>query len=95
MSLTPDEVKHIAKLARIGISEEEVAHFQEQLSNILTYFKIMDQANIDGVPATMHTLASHNVLREDDPAPSMEVDEALANAPKRDRDQFRVRAVLE
>lgn len=95
MSLSRDEVLHIAKLARIGLSEEDIAHFQQQLSKILDYFQILSQVDVEGVPPTSYTLPLHNILRGDEPEPSLDTDDVLANASQHDGELFRVRAVLE
>ncbi len=95
MSLTPEQVRHIARLARLGIEDGEVERFAGQLSEILDYFERLRQVDTEGVPPTAHTLPLHNVFRDDDPAPSMEPDQTLANAPQREGDLFKVRAVLD
>ncbi len=95
MSLTPEQVRHIARLARLGIVDEEVDRFAGQLSEILDYFERLRQVDTEGVSPTAHTLPLHNVFRSDDPEPSLEPDQTLANAPRREGDLFRVRAVLD
>ncbi len=95
MALTPEEVRHIARLARIGLGDDEVERFQGQLSEILDYFRRLQEVDTEGVPPTAHTLAMHNVMRDDEPRPSIDKEDALANAPQREGDFFRVRAVLE
>jgi aspartyl-tRNA(Asn)/glutamyl-tRNA(Gln) amidotransferase subunit C len=95
LSLTPEQVRHIARLARLGIEEGEVDRFAGQLSEILDYFERLRQVDTEGVPSTAHTLPLHNVFREDEPAPSLEVAETLANAPQREGDLLKVRAVLD
>ena len=95
MSLTPEEVRHIARLARVGLSDDEVARLQGQLSQILDYFQRLQQVDTGDLPPTAHTLALHNVMRDDEPKPSFDKEEVLANAPQREKDLFRVRAVLE
>ena len=95
MPLTPDEVKRIARLARVGLSDDEVAHFQVQLSEILDYFQRLREVNTEKLPPTARTLAMHNVMRDDEPRPSFGKEEVLANAPQREDDLFRVRAILE
>ncbi len=95
MSLTSEEVKHIARLARVGLSDDEVARLQGQLSQILDYFQRLQQVDTGDLPPTAHTLALHNVMRDDEPKPSFDKEEVLANAPQREEDLFRVRAVLE
>ena len=95
MPLTPEEVRHNARLARVGLSDDEVSRFQSQLSQILDYFERLQEVDTENVPPTAHTLAMHNVMRDDEPHPSIDKEEVLANAPQREDDMFRVRAVLE
>ena len=95
MPLTPEEVRHNARLARVGLSDDEVLRFQSQLSQILEYFERLQEVDTENVPPTAHTLAMHNVMRDDEPHPSIDKEEVLANAPQREDDLFRVRAVLE
>ena len=95
MSLTPDEVRHIALLARVGGSDEDVERFSGQLSSILDYFEELKQVDTDGVPPTAYALDLHNVLRADETAPCTSHADILANAPAQENGYFRVRAVLE
>ncbi len=95
MPLTREQVQHIARLARVGLSEDDIARFQEQLSEILDYFERLRQLDTEGVPPTTHTLPLHTVMRPDEPRPPLLSDEVLANAPRREGDLFRVSAVLE
>ncbi len=95
MKLSREEVLHIARLARLGLSKAEVDRLGEQLSNILENFKILQQVDTSGVEPTAHSIALQNVMREDEVAPSLPPDEVLANAPQKEADFFRVRAVLE
>ncbi len=95
MKLSREEVKHIARLARLGLSEDEVEKFREQLSNILENFEILKKADTTDVPPTSHPIALVNVFRDDEVSPSFPPDEILANAPQQEDGCFRVRAVLE
>lgn len=95
MSLTTEQVRHIAHLARLGIEDGEVDRFAGQLSEILDYFERLRQVDTEGVPPTAHTLPLHNVFRDDLPEPSLPPEQTLANAPQREDDYFRVRVVLE
>ena len=95
MSLTSEEVLHIALLARIGMTEQDVVKFQEHLSEILDHFQALQQLDTDGVPPTSHPLPLESVMRSDETAPSLSQEEVLANAPLADEDAFRVRAILE
>ena len=96
LSLSREQVQHIARLARVGLSDEDVDHFSEQLSEILDYFERLRQVDTEDVPPTAHTLPLHNVLREsDEPAPPLDRESVLANAPVREGDHFRVKVILE
>ncbi len=95
MKLSREEVLHIARLARLGLSEGEVSRFQEQLSNILENFELLKQVNTANVPPTAQSITLQNVVRDDEVSQSLSKDQILANAPRRDGDFFRVRAVLE
>ena len=95
MPLTREEVLHIAQLARVGLTEEDVATFQEQLSEILDHFETLKALDTEGVEPTSHPLSLESVMRPDEVRPSLPRDEVLANAPLADADAFRVRAVLE
>jgi aspartyl-tRNA(Asn)/glutamyl-tRNA(Gln) amidotransferase subunit C len=95
LGLSRAEVEHLAKLARLGLSEEDKVKFEEQLSVILDHFDVLNQIDTQSVPPTAHTLPLENVFSPDEPRPSLSPEEVLANAPGRDDDFFRVRAVLE
>ena len=95
MKLSHEEVLHIARLARLGLTEAEVDKFREQLSNILENFEVLQQVDTSGVPPTAQSIALQNVLRDDAVIPSLSPNEILANAPRKEGDCFRVRAVLE
>ena len=95
MSLSKDQVRHIAQLARIGSTDEDVARFQEQLSEILDHFEALRQLDTEGVEPTSHPLPLENVMRSDEAQPSLPAEEVLANAPLAEDGAFRVRAVLE
>ena len=92
MAITRDEVLHVARLARLDLSEAEVERFQEQLSAILEAVGKVAELDLEGVRPTEHPLDLANVWAEDEPRPSLAVDEALANAPDRSGDFFRVPA---
>ncbi|MFA5398961.1 MAG: Asp-tRNA(Asn)/Glu-tRNA(Gln) amidotransferase subunit GatC [Dehalococcoidia bacterium] len=95
MKLTDEEVRHIALLARLGISDAEVERFRTQLSNILENFDILSQADTEGLPPTAQSVALENIYRPDEDRPSLPVDDVLANAPDREESCFKVNAVLE
>ena len=81
MAITREQVLHVARLARLALSEEEVARFQEQLSAILEAVGKVSELDLEGVEPTSHPLEVVNVLAEDEPRPSLPLEEALANAP--------------
>ncbi len=95
MSLTSEEVAHIARLARVGMSVEDIERYQAQLSVILDAFEALRALDTEGVPPTAHTLQLSNVFRPDKSRPSFPVDAMLANAPQTDNGFIRVRRVLE
>ncbi|HXF52117.1 MAG TPA: Asp-tRNA(Asn)/Glu-tRNA(Gln) amidotransferase subunit GatC [Dehalococcoidia bacterium] len=95
MPLSREDVLHVARLARVALTDEEVERFQAQLSDILDHFDVLRQIDTEGVPPTAHTLDLVNVERDDEVRPSMPVEDVLRNAPVREGDYFRVRAVLE
>lgn len=95
MKLSREEVLHIARLARLGLTEEDVDKFGEQLSNILENFEILQQVDTKDVPPTAQSITLQNVMRDDEVTPSLPPEDILANAPRREGECFRVRAVLE
>jgi aspartyl-tRNA(Asn)/glutamyl-tRNA(Gln) amidotransferase subunit C len=95
MPLTPADVRWVAHLARLELSDAELESMARHLSSILDYVDQLKQINTDNVEPLAHPLPIHNVFREDEPAPSLPVDAALANAPKREGDFYSVPAVLD
>src|SRR3954471_16767944 len=95
MSLTLDEVRKVARLARLELGEADLVRMQQQLSAILDYVAQLQQLDTDGVEPLAHPLPVQNVFRPDEPAPSLPVDEALQNAPNRLGDYFGVPAVFD
>jgi len=95
MKLSREEVVHIALLARLGLSEEELEKFREQLSNILENFEILQQVDTSDVPPTAYPIPLENVVRGDETSPSLPQSEILANAPRQEESWFRIKAVLE
>ena len=95
MKLSREEVLHIALLARLGLTEAEVDSLREQLSDILENFEALKQVDTTDIPPTSQSIPLHNVMRDDQAAPSLPPEQILANAPRREGDFFRVRPVLE
>ena len=88
--ISRDDVLHVARLARLELTEDEVTRFQEQLSAILESVSKVSELDLSDVPPTAHPLEIANAWAEDEPRPSLSLDEVFANAPDRDDDHFRV-----
>ncbi len=82
-------------LARLELSEEELELFTRQLSQIIDYVRQLEELDTDGVEPLAHPLPVQNVFRGDEPGQSLPVQQALANAPRRDREFLLVPPVLE
>ncbi len=95
MKITRKEVEHVASLARLALKEEEMEQFTEQLSEILTYVEKLNELDTQNVEPTSHVLPVNNVMREDEATISLERRKALANAPDRTEEFFRVPKVIE
>ncbi|MER3425386.1 MAG: Asp-tRNA(Asn)/Glu-tRNA(Gln) amidotransferase GatCAB subunit C [Nitrospiraceae bacterium] len=95
MEISREEVEHVAKLARLEITEEEKNTFSRQLSGILTYFEQLKKIDTTGVDQTATVLEQPGVLREDQVRPSLPAQQALANAPERGDGYFLVPKILE
>ncbi len=95
MKLSYEQVKHIAWLARLGLSEAEVERFSLQLSDILENFEILKEVNTTDVPPATQTVPLQNVFREDNVAKSYPQNEVLANAANKEENCFKVQAILE
>lgn len=95
MPIERDQVVHIAALARIGISEEDIDVYASQLSDIIDQFEILNELDTSGVEPTGHAGDLRGVMREDTPDDSLPTDATLSSAPRRDGDFFRVKAVLD
>jgi aspartyl-tRNA(Asn)/glutamyl-tRNA(Gln) amidotransferase subunit C len=96
MSLTREQVQHIAELAKLKLSDAEVERMTSQLSAILDHAARLQELNTDAIPPTASVLPLRNVMRDDAVAPSLPREEILANAPDKDErgEFFRVRAIL-
>ena len=95
MPLERSQVEHIASLARIGLTEEEIEMFGEQLSQILEQFEVLNELDTSGVTPTGHAGGLQTVLRDDLADDSLDSEDVLKNAPRREGAFFRVNAVLE
>ena len=93
-ALTRTDVEHVAYLARLGLTEEELARLEGQLNHILDQYATLAELDTDAIPPTAQTIELENILREDVARPSMPPEDVLANAPERDGDFFVVPAIL-
>ena len=93
-SIDTEMVKHIGRLSRIELTEQELQALPQQLGAILDYFDKLQQLDTTDVEPMAHAVELHNVLAADEPGRSLTADEALANAPQRDGDFFKVPKVI-
>ena len=90
MAISRDQVLHVAKLARLALTEDELERLEGQLGAILEAVGKVAELDLDDVPPTSHPLDLVNLLRSDEPRPCLPLDEVFANAPQREDDAFRV-----
>ena len=95
MPLTADEIRHVALLARLGLSDEELARHGQQLDHILAHIETMGKVDTSQVSETASVSGLVNVWREDVSRPSLPVAEAVANAPEQESGLFIVGAIQE
>ena len=93
-NLTRADVEHVAHLARLGLTEEELARFEGQLNHILDQYAILTSLDTEHIAPTAQTIELANILRDDVVQPSMPVADVLANAPERSGDHFLVPAII-
>ena len=89
------QVRRVAMLGRLELSDAEVTQFSTQLSAIVEYIEKLNELDTDNVEPLAHCLPVHNVLREDVPRPSLSNEAALANAPEREDEYFKVPKILD
>ncbi|MGE4559736.1 MAG: Asp-tRNA(Asn)/Glu-tRNA(Gln) amidotransferase subunit GatC [Desulfobulbus sp.] len=94
MKISREEVQHVAKLARLDLSEAEVDRMTGQLDAILSYVAKLDELDTEGVPVTTHTQAVVNAFREDEVRPSLPRELALQNGPNQNGEAFVVPRVI-
>ena len=92
--ITPDQVKHVAKLARLSVDDTDLPRLAGQLESILGYVTKIEQVNVTGVEPLAHALPLHNVLRDDVPGPALPLEKVLQNAPETDGPFFAVPKVI-
>jgi aspartyl-tRNA(Asn)/glutamyl-tRNA(Gln) amidotransferase subunit C len=93
--LTPEEVRHVAMLARLGLSDEEVESMRVQLSHVLEHIAMLERVDVSAIPPTAQILTHLNVARPDESRPSWPTDDLLATAPTAEDSFFRVPAVFD
>lgn len=94
-TLSRSDVEHVAHLARLGLTDEELTRLEGQLNHILDQYEILNKLPTDDIPPTAQTIELENILREDVARPSLPVDAVLGNAPARDGDFVVVPAILD
>jgi aspartyl-tRNA(Asn)/glutamyl-tRNA(Gln) amidotransferase subunit C len=95
MSVSIDEVRHIARLARLSFNENEERKLAEEMSKILSYMETLNELDTDAIPPMAHVLDASNVYRVDEAKARISHEEALSNAPDHDGEFFRVPKVIE
>lgn len=92
--LSVEDVRAIADLARLELSDTDIEKYAQQLSQILDYFQLLQEVDTSDVSPTASVLPLRSVMREDNPAPALDPNDAIANAPISEANQFKVSAVL-
>ena len=92
--ITLDDVRHVAKLARLSLKEDDLQRLTDQLESILGYVDKLSEVDVTGVEPTAHALPLHNVLREDVVEPSLPLEKVLRNAPDVDGRFFKVPKII-
>jgi len=95
MKITPEQVEHIAHLARLEFNEKEIESFTRQMNNILTYFDKLKEVDTTSTEPTSHAIRITNVFREDEVEESIALDLSLKNAPEHEGSCFRVPKIIE
>lgn len=89
MTLSEKEVEHIAELARIRVSENEKNLFTKQFNEILQFFHQLDEVDTSSIEPTFHVVDIKNIFREDEVEPTLSTEDALKNAPKKEKNFFK------
>ncbi|KAF0090998.1 MAG: aspartyl-tRNA(Asn)/glutamyl-tRNA (Gln) amidotransferase subunit C [Fusobacteria bacterium] len=94
MGITINDVKHVAILSRLGLNDEELQKYEEELNDVLNFMEKLNELDTQGVEPTSHVLDIHNVFRTDIIEKSLDLEDVLANAPDREDDYFKVPSIL-
>lgn len=92
--ITPEQVRHVAKLSRLALTEPQLDRFAGQLESILDYVAKIESANVEGVEPMAHAVPLANVLRDDVETPGLPLDKVLQNAPETDGPFFKVPKII-
>lgn len=95
MAISKEQVLHVARLARLALTDEEVERFTHQLSSILEHAEQVSALATEDVPPTSHAIPLRNVFRPDEPQPSLPQEKALSTAPEAEDGRFRVPRIME
>lgn len=95
MPITRKDVEHVAELARLALTEEEIKLYTEQIKRILDYVKKLSEVNTAGVPPTTHTVPLRRVMRQDTVKESLPLEDALRNSPEKANGCFRVPKIVD
>ena len=88
MKITPEEIAHVANLARLTLSPDEITAMTKHLDEILTYVAKLNELDTEGVTPTAHAISIVNAFREDEVRPSLDREKSLANAPQQNGESF-------
>ncbi len=94
MAITKEQVKHVAKLARLKLNEKELENYTKELSSILDYMEKLNELDTSNVEPLTHTVENKNVFREDELGVSVKTEDALKNAPQKNDKYFKVPKVI-
>ena len=95
MAISREQVERVAELARLGLGDDEIDRFQQQLSQILGHMQALDTVDTSAIPPTAQVIPVSSVMRDDVVRPSLPVEDVLRNAPRREGDFIKVPPVLE
>lgn len=94
MGITINDVKHVAILSRLGLNDDELQKYEEELNDVLNFMEKLNELDTQGIEPTSHVLDIYNVFRTDIIEKSLDLEDVLANAPDRDDDCFKVPSIL-